>query len=336
MWMFKAKPFVCIWGLLFCVLFGDRMALAAQSAPVVPIAEVLDKDAALKILERCADAAKTATYSGTYVYQHGDEMSTYRMIHVLDGHDDVERREALDGSPREYYRQGQRVSIYPADPQQKTLDRRYTAKLFPRQLPDQPAKLLQAYGLIRLGSERVAGRDTTVYQLEPLDQYRYPHRFWIDDASGLLLKWAMMGMRKEASQLFAFTDIQVGGSVDRKQLKPVRELQSVEIETNSHTMSLPQETQWEIKSPPAGFRLLKQSSKALPGKQRKVLHHLYSDGVVTVSVFIEPIHQRLPLGLAHQGATHLFTRQSGTSLVMALGEVPAATVEAFANGYNAR
>lgn len=299
-------------------------------------AEALSKEAALKVLERAANAAKTATYSGTYVYQYGEEISTYRMIHVLDGANDAERRETLDGPPREYYRYGTQVSIYPADPQQQALDRRYTSKLFPRQLPDRPEKLLVAYGLQLLGHERVAGRQATVYQLDPLDQYRYPHRFWVDDSSGLLLKWVMLGMRKEATQVFAFTNIQTGSTVDRKWLKPVRHLQPVVIENGNGDAALPQEANWEIKAPPLGFKLLKQTSKTLPGKNRVVLHHLYSDGAATVSIFIEPFHQRLPLGLAHQGATHLFARQSGGNLITALGEVPAATVEAFANVYNAR
>lgn len=299
-------------------------------------AEQLSKDAAHKLLERVAAAAKSATYSGTYVYQYGEEISTYRMIHVLDGANDAERRETLDGPPREYYRHGTQVSIYPADPQQTALDRRYTSKLFPRQLPDQPEKLLVAYGVQLLGHERVAGRDATVYQLEPLDQFRYPHRFWVDDGSSLLLKWVVLGMRREPTQAFAFTDIQLGGSVDRKLLKPTRQLQAVVIESSNGVSTLAQEPNWDIKAPPAGFRLLKQTSKTLPGKNRTVIHHLYSDGVATVSIFIEPFHHRLPLGLAHQGGTHLFARQSGASLVTALGEVPAVTVEAFANVYNAR
>lgn len=299
-------------------------------------AEALDKDSAIKLLERTAAAAKQATYSGTYVYQYGDEISTYRMIHVLDGATDAERRETLDGPPREYYRFGNQVSIYPADPQQSALDRRYTAKLFPRQLPDNVATLLSAYGITRLGHERVAGRESTVYQLEPLDQYRYPHRFWVDDDSSLLLKWVVLGMRKEAMQAFAFTNIQLGGNVDRKWLKPVRQLQAIAIDLNNGVASPAQEPGWDIKPVPVGFRLLKQTSKPLPGKNRTVIHHLYSDGAVTVSVFIEPVHQRLPLGLAHQGATHLFVKQSGAYLVMALGEVPAATVEAFTAAYNAR
>jgi sigma-E factor negative regulatory protein RseB len=298
--------------------------------------ELLDKDAAQKLLERTAAAAKTATYSGTYVYQYGDEISTYRMIHVLDGATDAERRETLDGPPREYYRFGNQVSIYPADPQQNALDRRYTAKLFPRQLPDNLATLLNSYGVVRLGHERVAGRESTVYQLEPLDAYRYPHRFWIDDETGVLLKWIMLGMRKEAMQVFAFTNIQMGGNVDRKWLKPVRQLQPVAIESNNGVAAAAQEANWDIKLAAPGFRLLKQNSKMLPGKNRTVIHHLYSDGVVTVSVFIEPQHLRLPLGLAHQGATHMFVRQTGAYTVTVLGEVPALTVEAFAHAYNAR
>ncbi|WP_373975055.1 MucB/RseB C-terminal domain-containing protein [Chitinibacter sp. SCUT-21] len=303
---------------------------------VAVAAETLSKDAALKLLERAANAAKSATYAGTYVYQYGDEVSTYRMIHVLDGVTDAERRETLDGPPREYYRHGTQVSIYPAEQNSGALDRRYTAKLFPRQLPDQLDKLLVAYQVQLLGHERVAGRESTVYQLEPNDQYRYPHRFWVDDHSGLLLKWVVLGMRKEATQLFSFTNIQLGSSVDRKWLKPTRQLQSVVIDNSTGIAAVTQEAGWDIKSPPLGFRLLKQTRKTLPGKSRTVIHHLYSDGAATVSIFIESFHQRIPLGLAHQGATHLYARQSGGYLVTALGEVPAATVEAFANVYNAR
>jgi sigma-E factor negative regulatory protein RseB len=317
-------------------LLGQVLLVLCSLSWATANAGVLEKVEALKVLERASTAADKINYSGAYIHQYGEQISNFQIVHVYEGNESAERREALDGQAREYIRIGSNVRMYPAVEQGASLDRRYTSKLFPNHLPENLPALLVSYRLNKLGQDRVAGRDATIYQFEPVDHYRYPQRFWVDNDSGLILKSLMLGMRQEIVQSFAFSQIQLGGSIDRRALKAVHPVKNVVVNQGEGIVAAPVEADWRIKSPIAGFRLLKQTTRNLPKKNRSVIHHLYSDGVVTVSVFIEPMNTVLPLGLAHQGAVHLYTRQAGAYMITCLGEVPAATVEAFANAYTPR
>lgn len=309
-------------------VLGCFSVLAAQAAN-------LERAEALRVLTRAATAAETVNYSGNYILQYGDSVTNFQITHLIENGISTERRILLDGETKEYIRIGDKVMMYPPPGNGFVIDRRYTSKLFPNHLPSDLSGLLSSYGLSKIGRDRVAGREALVYQLEPLDAYRYPQRFWVDEESGLILKWLMMGMRHEVVQRFNFAQIQVGGGIDRKLLKPTHAVRAVPV-VEGEAIDLASDPHWQIKPSIPGFKLIKQSTRTLSHKQREVLHHLYSDGAVTLSVFIEPMNSSLPLGLAHQGPIHLYARQVGGNLVSCLGEVPAATVEGFSNAYAPR
>ena len=310
------------------VILGLVLAVGAHAAP-------LERVDALRVLSRAASAAEMVSYTGNYVYQYGEHVANYQITHLVDGGVSVERRVLLDGKPKEYIRSGDKVSMYPHQDNDFVLDRRYTSKLFPNQLPNDLESLLHSYHLIKIGRDRVAGRDAIIYQLDPVDVYRYPQRLWLDAESGLILKSLMMGMRQEVVQLFSFAQVQIGGKIDRELLKPANPVRTVAL-VDAGAIDLAKDPHFVIKPTIPGFKLIKQSTRNLPNKQREVIHHLYSDGAVTLSVFIEPKNPKMPLGLAHQGPVHLYARQLGSNLVSCLGEVPAATVESFANAYSLR
>ena len=65
----------------------------------------------------------------------------------------------------------------------------------------------------------------------------------------------------------------------------------------------------------------------------QVAHLVYSDGLVAVSVFIEPIGAGAshPIGTSRQGGINVVIRQQDDNLVTVLGEVPVATVQQIAH-----
>src|SRR4029079_15375704 len=89
---------------------------------------------------------------------------------------------------------------------------------------------------------------------------------------------------------------------------------------------------WNIVRVPSGFRLTTWRLQVIQGSNTPVRHLVFSDGLASVSVFIEP---RSPpteamRGLAKVGAAFAFSRDLDGHQVTAVGEVPAATVEAIA------
>ncbi|UXY13766.1 MucB/RseB C-terminal domain-containing protein [Chitiniphilus purpureus] len=302
----------------------------ASSAP-------LSNAEAGQLVQRVADAARLNSYHGIYVHQYGDRFETVRVVHLADGARDIERRETLDGPPLEMLREGDKVGLYlPEDAYPASVDRRLMSKLFPRQWPEQAQQLLAGYQIRRAGHARVAGVPADIYEFEPRDRFRYPHRYWVHPESGLMLKSMMIGPRNEPIELFTFSQIQIGGTIDRKLLKPNRPLRTLPLESGEGEAIRPQDPEWEVRSLPPGFRLVKTKRSAW-AKGRLVTHHLYSDGLVTVSAFIEPLPRaNAAPSLAQQGGISFFSRQLGTYLLTVVGEVPTETVQLLSNAYTLR
>jgi len=68
----------------------------------------------------------------------------------------------------------------------------------------------------------------------------------------------------------------------------------------------------------------------LPGKEAPVTHILYSDGLASVSVFVEPAEDKNLARRSRVGASHSYGTQIDGFQITAVGEVPAATVKKIA------
>ncbi|MDR3410611.1 MAG: MucB/RseB C-terminal domain-containing protein [Formivibrio sp.] len=286
-----------------------------------------------RLLERIVRAPMLTSFQGVYVQQHGEYMETIRVCHVVDSGVVSERRETLDGPAREIVRHGDQVSVYlPEGGRATNFDPRAASHLFPSLLPDYPAEILANYTLRRGARERVAGMDADVIDLEPRDHLRYPHRLWVSVDTGLLLKTATLGFKHEMFDLYAFSQLVFGAQVDRNQLKPMHPMSLVSAESASLPPAV-DSSLWDTKAIPAGFRLLQKTQRMMSGHSRPVIHHVYSDGLVTISVFIEAMQATSPLGSARQSGLSVYGKKEGNYHLMVMGEVPAETVELFANAY---
>jgi len=92
-----------------------------------------------------------------------------------------------------------------------------------------------------------------------------------------------------------------------------------------------QDTGWTVKKLPPGFAKVVEGYRTLRGKVGPVAHLVYSDGLVAVSVFVEPMPQ-VPqtIGLSTQGGINVYSRQLDDHLVTVLGETPGTTVRQIA------
>jgi sigma-E factor negative regulatory protein RseB len=77
--------------------------------------------------------------------------------------------------------------------------------------------------------------------------------------------------------------------------------------------------------------------RTLPGAEHPVEHMVYSDGLASVSVFVEPAEatDKELSGLSRMGAAHAFTLILDGQQITAVGEVPPITVERIARSLRA-
>jgi sigma-E factor negative regulatory protein RseB len=303
---------------------------AAVTLLVVPAA--LAQDAA-DWLQRAATAARQLNYVGTIVYQHGGRIETSRLYHLQDGSGESEKLSNLDGPAREIIRNGEQVRCYYPDAKVIRVEPRSMHNAFPSLLPQQLATLTNYYQFRKAEVARIAGLETQAYVFEPKDGARYGHKMWADIATGLLLKARLLNERNEPVEQFAFSDIQIGVHLDRDATKPlfatvpddwqVRESPAADV--------APRETGWVVRDVPPGFTKIVEGFRRLRGKPAQVAHIVYSDGLVAISVFVEPTPPTpQPVGLSQQGGINVYSRQLDDYLVTVLGEAPGATVRQIA------
>ncbi len=286
-------------------------------------------DEALKLLGKIANAGQRLNYSGVFVYQSGAGFETSRITHVVDASGERERLEVLDGSPREVVRRNREVRCVLPDIKTVIIDRSGRQRSFPSRLGDSHRLLAEHYEVVLAGNERVAGMDTQRLFLVPKDNLRYRHEFWVEVATGLLLKSRMLDESGSVVEQFAFTDVVIGDAVDQSLLRPRIETDGWRIiDADGH--SVPHaESGWTLSQEMPGFELRSVSSRPLGKNNQPILHLMFSDGLSAMSVFIEPGELVLDGGLGPiaSGPINIYRRLVGDQLITVLGEVPVVALQ---------
>lgn len=309
--------------LLFLILV---LPLTAAYAAMTPQAD------AANWLRKIAMAPHQLNYSGLVVFQQGAHVESSRVYHAVDEYGEHEKLIMLDGIPREIIRNNEQVFCYYPSKRIVTMEKRQSIRPFPDLLPHQLSELSENYLVKRGPIERVAGLDSQVIELEPKDSYRYGRVLWADKNSGLLLKADLQNERGETIERFVFTQISVGEKIDMKIFKPypgssgkTRPLITKSIAPSANDI------EWRIDPLPPGFNKIIDTKRQLAGKQHMVLHRVYSDGLVAVSVFIEPSDgSDVVTGLSQQGSLNVYSRLVAGYKVTVLGVVPSITVSHMA------
>ncbi len=292
---------------------------------------------ALTWLTRMAASSQRLGYSGTFVYQAGKHSETSRIVHLSDASGEYERLEALDGTPREVVRANGEVSFYL--PKERTLiTDRVIVRRFPAWGGISPSVLAENYRIKLGGMDRVAGLDARMVMLEPRDAFRFGHVFWVDPASGLMLKSRMTNISGDPVEQFAFSDVSIGGEIERGKLRSRYSQDAANWRViNARGEALrAEDSNWRFQATLPGFHEISMVRRLLQRDGVEALHVVFSDGLATLSVFVEPLAGRKeppPAGPSAAGPTQIYKRiVAGKYLVTALGEVPAAAVKQIADG----
>lgn len=283
----------------------------------------------VELLQRVATAARELSYIGTYSYSRGDFSETTRVVHHGDPGGGVGHFETLSGRPKEIVRVGQDVTWYMPESRVVRTERQSFRKFFPELIaPERVRTLSQFYEVARTGSDRVAGIECTNLSLTPKDNFRYAQSICIDPRTHLPLRATTLNERQDRLETFVFTQIEVPAKVEASDLRvKARDTGSWTQEANSQSID-PVGSSWYFRELPAGFAVVSETQRSMPGRGAPVTHKLLSDGLVWVSVFIEPL-SNLPAmsrGLSQQGGAGTYSRPVGNQHVTVVGLVPVSTL----------
>jgi len=284
-------------------------------------------------LETMAFAAHQTDYSGTFVYQDGmgGHVQVSRITHVSDANGEHERLEGLNGSRREIVSSNNQIWLFTGD-RKVRIDKQHGQIIFPALLPEQITALKENYLVTQTEEDRVAGYHAHVVVFQPRDNLRYTHKMWAHSESGLFLKAVVLDEHSRVIEQYAFTDLMIGGNIDRAWIQPnrlapssIRANQAPPVTSSPETIK---RNDWQVDALPIGFKKIHEICRPMREGKIPVTHLVFSDGLAAISVFIEDLGDREEVnsGLSSQGAIQIYSRVSGDKLITVVGEVPPRTV----------
>jgi sigma-E factor negative regulatory protein RseB len=306
-----------------------------------------------KILQRMSDVGQSQNYQGTFILRESDKLSTLNVAHGVDEQGIWERMESLNGELKKVLRHNNRiVSVYP-DRQLVTVRQTNKQQPLHLKLPENINQLELHYSMTRLDDDRIANHPALVVDLLPRDQYRYGYRYWIDKNTGMLLRCDLFSENNEIIEQMMFTSLEylTGASSHGFNLQQFERFNQQTLDDPAaDQVSDVKNTEWAIKQLPNGFMLTQNTMRYIRGSAEAAsegdasansvsasdapdLQHLvYSDGLASVSVFIEKNkgdgkHLR---GASSMGAVNAFGSSVGDFFVTVVGEVPEKTVQLIA------
>lgn len=290
---------------------------------------------------RMHEASRNRAYIGTFVVSSGGAMSSAKIWHVCEGNQQVERIEALSGAPRSIFRHNDQVITFMPDHKVARSEKRESLGLFSELFQSADSRIADFYKVRQKGVERVAGVEADIIQLIPKDTLRFGYRVWTERKNGLVVKLQTLDTDGKVLEQAAFSELQLDAPIRMdKLIQMMGKVDGYRVEKPVMLKTSASAEGWTLKAPVAGFKAVNcykrpvTAAAAPAAGNDEPLQWVFSDGLASVSVFIEPLDRLHPVqeSSLSLGATQTLTRQLDGYWVTVMGEVPAATLQLFARG----
>ncbi len=287
------------------------------------------------LLERMTVAMKTLNYEGVFVFIHGKQMETMRIIHSNEDGIEKERLLSLVGSPREILRNNNRLLCILPDSKSVVVEKSLPKNYLPTGLQHVTTNLKRYYSFRVVGKERMTGRQADMIDVHPKDPYRYGYHLWLDEDTGMLLKSELVNEDDEAVEQVMFTQIDIKDHIPDGSLEPTINSEGFQWYKEEQIIDAgkPHQSQWQVMKLPAGYMQGMHKMHGLPTSRMPVEHLMFTDGISSVSVYIEEINKSKPMmkGFSSIGAVNAYTTTMHDHYVTVVGQVPRAAVKMIAD-----
>ena len=302
-------------------------------------------------LEKMSRALATRNYDGTFFHLIDGRVETMRIVHRYQGGQVTEKLQSLEGSGREYIRNDDHLTCYLPDKHTILEEMVQNHGPFLNSLPRFGGGADRFYRIDSLPDARVLGKAVRVIAVNPKDSYRFGYRLWLDRQTAMPLKTQICDARGRVLEQILFARLDMPKTIPDRDLTPTVSTAGMRRVVQGATEDAPAAVvQFRASELPPGFHLTVAGTQTLGGARRPAEHLVYSDGLATVSVFVEPRHGASPVadvpvgaaaarppmhGLARVGSGFAFATVVEGQQVTAVGEVPAETLEFIAHSVKA-
>jgi sigma-E factor negative regulatory protein RseB len=259
----------------------------------------------------------------------------------------TERLQSLDGSGREFVRNNDELTCYLPDQHTVLVEPRPEHGPFLGSLPQFGLGVNEFYRIESLPAARILGRAARVIAVTPKDQFRFGYRLWLDEKTAMPLKTQLCDSRGQVIEQIFFARLEMPESIPDSALAPAVRTEGMRWvrQGPSHDTASPALSAFRARELPPGFHLTIAGAQTIGGATAPASHLVYSDGLATVSVFVEAPPPNAPgadanaaapaeppmQGLARVGSGYAYSTVVQGHQVTAVGEVPAQTVEFIAH-----
>ncbi|MFT4195022.1 MucB/RseB C-terminal domain-containing protein [Ottowia sp.] len=295
-------------------------------------------------LVRLQQASRVPSYMGTFVVSAASgAMASARIWHVCEGGVQMERVEALSGAPRSTFRRNDAVMTFLPDARTLRIERREGGGVFPDLFTAGAlGSTADFYAARQIGEGRVAGFEADIVQFKPTDRLRFGYRIWSEKRTGLVIKTQTLDSSGRVLEQTAFSELQLGAPVNASALRRMmNNTQGYRVEKAERVRTTAEAQGWALKAPVPGFSP-QSCYRAAAAASVPAVQWIFSDGLATVSLFMEPFDaaRHASEGTATLGATHTLVKRLTLSdadwWVTAVGEVPVSTLQVFIDSLERR
>jgi sigma-E factor negative regulatory protein RseB len=283
-------------------------------------------------LQRMVNAVHSLSYEGTFVFLHNGQLESMQIVHSADQGGEKERLISLNGVAREVFRDNASVTCIAPDVKSISIGKRVTGEGFRAVFSVDISQLSDLYDFYLLGEERVAGRPARVVAIMPRDEYRYGYRVYLDIENALPLKTDMLTVSGESVSQLMFTHLQVHSSS--------RDIAEISLDGKEYydwvqqkprtAVNASNTSPWSFSDLPKGYIVTLHSKRKADQHDGSIDHFVVSDGLASLSVYVEKALDDGLLGSSAMGTINAFGNEINGFNVTAVGEVPALTVEQIA------
>ncbi len=289
---------------------------------------------AMDWIQKMSSAMRDLSYRGNFVYLYDGQLESMEITHVNDSSGVMERLVSVNGEAREVIRNNDNlICIWPSSKKAVVVAVRQN-NFSPIFIPEDIARLSKFYEMKLLGKDRIAGKDTVVVHIIPKDKLRYGMKYWINEQNGLMMKSSLLDDQYREVEQVMFTSIDlVDGNANlmNASLPQIDEgftlIRYLRGDSSSFSIT---DNSWQLDNVPQGFWRDTSLVRKLPETRRFIRQMVYTDGLASLSVFIERNSNDTPSGIASMGAVNAFIRIVNDYSVTVIGGVPAITVKQVA------
>ncbi len=287
------------------------------------------------LIRDMSEALTKLNYEGSFVHIQNDNIESMSIAHSNDNGGELEYMLSLNGEAREVFRNRALVTCIWPGTNSVIVSESKARQILPK--VDESLTNSDSYQLTMGKSDRVAGRETYVVEIKPKDHYRYGYRFWIDKDTKMLLRSMLVDRNDNTVEQVMFTNISYPDSISADRFETPGELvETFKTRPVSKAALVPDgQNRVSFGVLPVGYAEITETYQPMPLNDRPMSHVMLSDGMASVSVYVEYIDKTtqsgVALGVSSMGAMNAFTRSLDAALITVVGEVPSATVEKIAH-----